>query len=279
MSGGEKADRERQRTGQHFQLLPKVLAQTNLTSKLFKMKREGNLLPLAKLDEKGFCDDSKDTTSGEEAAGGNVGRNNDIFSPIINLWWKLTQPLIGDGGGGGDDPNNNEETDNNIDESSMSSSSMMKHRASILDDFQLSLIGLLTEENHYNLFAMDESPILLTDNLGPRQGMYTSELVREVEEFGGKQCYNGLRLAQLATLGYTIDVLVGAFAASTGETRDLAFAGMPKMIHDDKSGLQQQLGHSRCDGCFFFDEKHEDILEDIVKDERMRPAKAAILWE
>ena len=152
-----------------------------------------------------------------------------------------------------------------------SSEQTVEERALFLDDIQLSLMGLLTEKNHYTLFAMDVSPILLTDNRGPSSGMLTSEIAREVEEFGGKQCYNGLRLAQLATLGYNIDVAAGAFALSTPTTRNSAFAGVTS---------EGSLGTSRCDGCFmFFDEKHEDILEDIARDERKRPAKAAVLWD
>ena len=238
-------------------------------SSLWKAEGAGNLVKLPKLDVKGSCDDSKDTSSEEAGENGEAvpgsSSKGDVFLPFVDLWWQLTESLIVEA--------NNPES--KIDEIS---EGKLKQRTAQLDAFQLSLIGLLTEANHYHLFAMDASPILLTDNLGPRRGMRTSELVREVEEFGGKQCYNGLRLAQLATLGYQVDVLVGAFAASTGSTRELAFAGLPnakESIHNEKP----VLGHSRCDGCFFFDEKHEDILEDIVKDERIRPAKAALLWD
>lgn len=108
----------------------------------------------------------------------------------------------------------------------------------MLDDMQLALIGLLTEAKHFNLFAMDTSPILMTDNMGPRNDMLTGELAREVEECGDKQCYNGLRLAQLATLGYNINIMGGAFAASTEKSRNIAFSGL---INDSTAGL------SRCD--------------------------------
>ena len=129
---------------------------------------------------------------------------------------------------------------------------------------------LLSEAKHFDLFAMDSSPILMTDNMGPQSGMLASDIAREVEEFGGKQCYNALRLAQLSTYGYSVDVLAGAFALSTPNTRKLAF---------DYVVSNASLGASRCDGCFFFyDEKHEDILEDISMDERKRPAKASLLW-
>jgi hypothetical protein len=211
--------------------------------------------PLSKLDKEGAgsCDVEED-------------KEDDLFAPVRDLWWELTEPfLVGR-------PNNKHGKDSSISDDE----SVLVERASRLDNIQLSLTTLLTESKHYDLFAMDVSPIVLIDNLGPRNGMITSELARESEEFGGKQCYNGLRLAQLASMGYQVNVLAGAFAASTGSTRQLAFASITNgNSGDNKNGL---LGSSRCDGCFFFDEKHEDILEAIARNERQRPAKAALLW-
>ena len=42
----------------------------------------------------------------------------------------------------------------------------------------------------------------------------TLDLAPEVEDFGGGKCFHLLRLAHLATLGYLVSVLPGAFAAS-----------------------------------------------------------------
>lgn len=210
---------------------------------LWKAKRAGNLQALSKLEE-GSCEGGEDSEAGDDGSG--------IFEPIQDLWWQMTEGFVTG-------------VANDVDKKAH------ERRAAALDDIQLSLVGLLTEDKHYNLFAMDISPILMTDNLGPKSGMISSEIAREVEEFGGKQCYNGLRLAQLVTFGYSINVLAGAFALSTPATRISAFAGI---LQDGGP-----LGASRCDGCFMFDEKHEDILEDISKDERKRPAKAALLWE
>ena len=211
-------------------------------STLTKARDSNGLQGLSKF-ETATCDGGEDSDTGFDG-----GR---IFEPMVALWWQLTEALI--------TGEHTEMTDQ-----------ILTERALALDDVQLSLVGLLTEAQHYHLFAMDISPILLVDNMGPTNGMLTSELARETDEFGGKQCYNGLRLSQLATLGYSINVLSGAFAASSANTRKRAYAGIVKA---------SPPGASRCDGCFFFDEEHEDILEDISKDERERPAKAALLWD
>jgi len=182
-----------------------------------------------------------------------------IFDDITRVWWEIAKSIINDSSS----YTNNE--------------SLTAKRAKIQMDLQLRLVELLTDEKHYDLFAMDESPILLTDNQGPHSGMLTNEIAREVEEFGGKLCYNAVRLAQLATLGFSINVLPGAFAASTGTSRTSAL--MNSLQAGGLGDEESLLGASRCDGCFFFDEAHESILEAIAKDERKRPAKAAVLWE
>jgi len=208
---------------------------------LLKLKRAGNLQSLSTLDNTQCEDDQKATTT------------ENLFDGVHDLWWESTERFVTD--------KRTPDIKNDKD---------YEAQARKLDDIQLGLMRLMTEKQHYSLYSMDLSPILLIDNLGPRTGIRTSDFVREVDELGGKQCYNGMRLAQLATLGYIVDILAGAFALSTPATRSQAFAGT---IADSAQGS------SRCDGCFFFDEEHEDILEDIVFDERKRPAKAALLWE
>ena len=136
-------------------------------------------------------------------------------------------------------------------------------------EMESSIMELLTDDHHMAMFSFDESPILLIDNLSPRNGLRTNELVRFVEELGGRRCYNGLAIAQLAAFQYEFHVLDAVFALSTKDTRSAARWG-----HD-----HDLVGLSRCDGCFMFGEdEHEDVLEDIVKDEVLRPAKTAILW-
>jgi hypothetical protein len=146
----------------------------------------------------------------------------------------------------------------------------LSERAQRIQEMETDLVEYLTDRHHLKMFALDESPILLTDNFGPYDGIRTDEVAREVEELGGRRCYNGLRLAQFAALGYQLDVLAGAYAVSTPESRRAASsAGV-----DENS----MTGSSRCDGCFMFAEQHEEILEDIITDEIRRVGKAAVLW-
>jgi hypothetical protein len=137
-----------------------------------------------------------------------------------------------------------------------------------LDDLQLSFMKLLAKESEIELVSLDSSPIVMTDSIGPHKGMRTSELAREVEEFAGKKCYNGLRLAQLAALGYSMHVMTGAFAILTSSSRHEASGRI----------VENATGSSRCDYCFMSDHTHESILHYITTDERVRPAKALILW-
>lgn len=182
-----------------------------------------------------------------------------VFDEVTSMWWELTDNILND------------------ESSYIKNEDLTEKRARIQNDLQVGLAELLTSEKHYALFAMDESPILLTDNQGPYNGMLTHEMTREVEEFGGLRCYNALRMAQLATMGYSFNVLPGAFAASTRTSRSAAYwNGLPE---GDRGEEDDIIGASRCDGCFMFDEDHEVVLENISRDERKRPAKAAVLWE
>jgi hypothetical protein len=200
---------------------------------LLEAKQNGELSEPAKF-EKGRCEEDEKMV--------------DPLSPATELWWGMLREIT----------------------AGSAESKTVTERALAIDDIELSLMRLLTSAAHYQVFAMDHSPILLIDSLGPRPGMRTLELAREVEEFGGKQCYNGLKLAHLATMGYHFNVVSGAFAASTIPSRQVAFALGDK---------ENAPGSSRCDGCFMFDSEHDEIVEAIARDERQRPAKAAVLWE
>jgi len=207
---------------------------------LAKAQSDGNLDSVSKTEE-GECEsDNNSLENGEEGS----------FMMIEKLWWQLSLQY-----------------DRNI---KTIEETTIEDQALALEKIQSKLASLLTEKEHYNLYATDSSPILLFDNLGPRAGMLTSDMVREVDEFGGKMCYNSIRLAQMATLGYHVNVLIGAFAISTPAVRDV--------IGDPSRG---PIGVSRCDVCFFFtkEREDEDILEDISLDERQRPAKISLLWE
>ncbi len=200
-------------------------------------KKDGNLDSVSKVDE-GECD-------GDDGASENEKKGS--FAMVEKLWWQLA----------GIEPNQKD----------LYGMSVELH-ALALERLQSEITSLLTEKEHYDLYSTNESPILLFDNRGPRAGMITSDMVREVDEFGGKMCYNSMRFAQMAALGYHINILAGAFAVSTPAVR--------KSIGDPSTG---PLGVSRCDGCFFFTKKraHEDILEDISSEERHRPAKISLL--
>jgi hypothetical protein len=172
-----------------------------------------------------------------------------VLRPAHKLWWKLS-------------------TKETTKEYVPHDEASFRELALALDDMQLSFTKLLAKENEIELVSLDSSPILMTDSIGPHKGMRTSEMAREVEEFGGTKCYNGLRLAQLAALGYSMHVMTGAFAISTSSSRH------------ESSGhvVENSTGSSRCDSCFMFDHEHESILRYITTDERVRPAKASILW-
>jgi hypothetical protein len=174
-----------------------------------------------------------------------------------DLWWAQLQALLSTGEDSNPDPDPDPDPD--ID---------LSKRALLIQAMELELMEYLTDQHHLKMFALDESPILMTDNVGPYHGIRTDEVAREVEELGGRRCYNGLRLAQLAAFGYKLDTLGGAFAVSSAETRRASSWG----IDDGVSGT------TRCDGCFMLPERHEEILEDIIKDEIRRAGKAAVIW-
>jgi len=201
---------------------------------LERAKGDGRIVSISKVDDR---DCEGDNSSLEYEKSG-------TFGMIEKLWWQL---------------NTHDGRQNEM---------PIEEYALALESIQSKVATLLSEKEHYNVYATNESPILLVDNLGPFPGMITSDMVREVDEFGGKMCYNSIRLAQMATLGYRINILIGAFAISTPALRE--------SIGDPSIG---PLGVSRCDGCFFFtkEREHEDILENMSFEERQRPAKISIL--
>jgi hypothetical protein len=135
--------------------------------------------------------------------------------------------------------------------------------------FDSSLKGLLTDKER--LFDFEESPILLVDNVGPRAGVWAHLLVREVEEFSGRRCFNALRMAELAGVGYSFSVLHEAFAVSTPSTREVGlFASDPSL-----------QGYWKCEGCFLFNGQGPDMLDmldEIASAEMIRSEKVRMLW-
>jgi len=138
--------------------------------------------------------------------------------------------------------------------------------AKIHGNIEMSLISLLdrSKSDHVEyLKYFDKSPILLIDRLGPKKEMMTLDLASEVEEFSGSKCFNLLRLAQLATLGYKVSVLPGVFAASYPNTRD---ALCTKSFQDNSPPQQCEC-----------DLDSEDTIKEILIDEVKRLAKVAVL--
>jgi len=128
------------------------------------------------------------------------------------------------------------------------------------DHIEVALLSLLDRSNDHEQYLrhFDKSPILMIDRNGPRKGMMTLDLAAEVEEFRGKRCYNLLRLAQLAALGYNINVLQGVFAASYPKTR---------------TAVCKKEKTQRCD-CEL---ESEATIKQLLIDEVKRPGKIAVL--
>ncbi|KAL7522146.1 hypothetical protein ACHAWX_006839 [Stephanocyclus meneghinianus] len=171
-----------------------------------------------------------------------------VEEQIENLWWDLSvSEAYGTPGGF------NGQTDSSVDAI-----------AKIHDRIEVSLISLLDRSEYHleYLRHFDKSPVLLIDRLGPSQEMMTLDLAPEVEEFGGR-CFNLLRLAQLATLSYRINVLPGAFAASYPKTRS-ALCTDALAMNEDRSQCDCDLGS-------------EAAIHEILIDEVKRPAKVAVL--
>jgi len=135
--------------------------------------------------------------------------------------------------------------------------------AKIHDRIEVSLISLLDRSDDHleYLRYSDKSPILLIDRLGPHKEMMTLDLVPEVDEFGGRNCFNLLRLAQLATVGYKVTVLPGAFAASYPKTRAALCT----------ESIMKQKQYCDCDF------PSESTIREILIDEVKRLGKIAVL--
>jgi hypothetical protein len=169
-----------------------------------------------------------------------------------SIWWNYTRELIGPA---------NQPVDQDV----------VIQQAQDLVNLDEWLVRIMMEDtdNLESIYYLDESPILLTDNRGPLEGAWTHELVREAEELAGRRCYNGMRLGQLAALGYHFDVVPGAFALST---------------HDSSHGLLHNIANvnatatpSRCRGCYVY-RGHYLLADEIADSDILRSVKTAITW-
>jgi hypothetical protein len=140
-----------------------------------------------------------------------------------------------------------------------------------LDKIQQSIIEMAQsgkEEDYVKsaLYTFNESPILLTDNLGPFDGIQTNEVVREIEAFGSIRCYNSVRLSQMILMHYTLNMLPGAFVFKNPNTR---------IIHEEVNKQPRKGCPAMCTN--FLDDD-EFVLSGIAWTEIKRSAKTAIVW-
>jgi hypothetical protein len=174
----------------------------------------------------------------------------DLTTPFV-LWWLMTVQLIDPKASGAE---------------KRVSDAGLPERANSIEGIGQQLIELLQVEE--SLLLQEDFPILLVDNVGSYAGVRANTLVREVEAFSGLRCFNTLRMALLAISGYQIDVLEGAFAVSTKETRSLS------VDNESTSGLPV-----KCDGCLSFFEGHGQTRGMLVQSEIHRVVNTVIVWE
>lgn len=169
---------------------------------------------------------------------------NSVEKQLEDLWWNLSIVQVYGTAGGF----------NSKVETSLNTVSKAE------DHIEVALISLLdrSDEHEQYLRLFDKSPILMIDRNGPNKGMMTLDLAAEVEDFRGKKCYNLLRLAQLAVLGYHINVLPGAFGASFPKTRSA-------VCYKEKT--------QKC----VCELESEAAIKQLLIDEVKRPAKIAVL--
>lgn len=138
-----------------------------------------------------------------------------------------------------------------------------------LQEIEYKLTNRLRHEEEQDLFiSAIYSPLLLVDNVirngRSEESLHANTLSRAVEEFGGGLCFNLLRLSQLILFGFQLNVLDGAFAASTRESRN--------------GRLDDTNFSPDCGGCFFL-EGAKHLRDQIFHDEVIRPIIARSMWE
>jgi hypothetical protein len=210
-----------------------VSSTLNITiEELIRFKRSNMIQPLA-VERDQDCTDKEDKTS-------------DLVSLINDAW--LAESLLKIG---------SVTSDVNWEEVNM------KHIRA-LDNLQRSIIemaqsGMDEDYEDSALYTYNESPILLTDNLGPYDGIRTNNVVREIESFGSVRCYNSVRLSQMILMHYTLNVLPVAFVSKNPNARTIYEKRCPVM-------------------CTNFLDDDEEVLSEIAWTEIKRAAKTAIIW-
>ena len=135
---------------------------------------------------------------------------------------------------------------------------------------QMALDGMDENYEDTEMYTYNESPILLTDNLGPYDGIRTSEVVREVEAFASIRCYNSVRLSQMIMMNYTLNMLPMAFVSKSSHAT---------IMYSEMKKQQQHILTKRCPAmCTNFLDDDEEILFEIARSETKRAAMTAIVW-
>ena len=177
-------------------------------------------------------------------------KHEQVENQLDQLWWDTTRSDLLSG-----------RTNHKMDD----------HTADLLSQvlfgIRRELSNLLLEER---LKQFDKSPIIMMDRLSPKDGLCTKteNLARHVEELAGWQCHNALQLSQLASYGYRIRTVPGAFAISTPQIRR-------SICPSHKNGLSTH-GSSRCDGCFMIEDSK--LLLSLYHIQKKKPARAELLW-
>jgi hypothetical protein len=165
-----------------------------------------------------------------QPCGENDGDNSVLA--LDTLWWSLSNVLL------------------DSDKSTSISRAEIAFRAKRIDEISQEILRKPDVET-------TESPIILMDNAGPIPGARAHTLLREPESMYGVGCMGRLRLALLLAAGYQLDVLEGAFAVSTSETR---------------------IQTLDCEGCIAW-KGHQKKKEELRQIEIRRVVDSAIVWE
>ncbi|KAL7555315.1 hypothetical protein ACHAWF_018977 [Thalassiosira exigua] len=227
-------------TGVGAELLPSIRGKKTMTSDL----SEYDCVKCATED----TSDKMDDENRRRLTDASLPAKSDAEELLVNMWWDLSvADVYGTPGG-----------------FNGAAGASLGAMAKAHDRIELALLSLLDQSDEHvdRLRYFDQSPILMIDRLGPQKEMMTLDLAPEEEAFGGRTCFRLLRLAQLAALGFKVDVLTGAFAASYPDTRASLCTERIRTS-----------GPERCD-C---DLDSEDSIEEILMDEAKRPGKVAVL--
>jgi hypothetical protein len=160
---------------------------------------------------------------------------NNSMTALNTLWWSLSKTML------------------DSEQNSISRTEIMLRAQRIEEINRQILSQALTMGNAAN----SEPSILLVDNLGPHTGARVHTLIRGSESFYGIGCAGARQLTMMIAAGYQVDVLEGAFAVSSAETR---------------------IKKLTCEGCLAW-KGHQEIMAEMIRMEMRRIVNTAIVWE